>query len=149
MTTLNSGVFMLAYELYISFHPTQKDFLFLLTVGLQLETRQLLGVWSTCTAGYASFVTEPEQHSFCANAASALPLIYAAYVSIMQIKLKWDNIPYTPFKITDNLTEFKKMYIKILGSSEMTSCGLVTLLYTNVTKNPVFFFRENVGRRFL
>jgi len=39
MTMLNSGVFMLAYELYISFHPTQKDFLFQLTVGLQLETR--------------------------------------------------------------------------------------------------------------
>jgi len=48
-------------------------------------------VWSTRTAGYASFVIEPEQHSFCANAASALPLSYAADVSIMQIKLKWDR----------------------------------------------------------
>jgi len=70
-------------------------------------------VWSTCTAGYASFVIEPEQHSFCANAASALRLSYAADVSTMQIKLTWDNIPYTPFKITDSLTEFKKCILKL------------------------------------
>jgi hypothetical protein len=62
-------------------------------------------------AGCASFVTEPEQHSFCANAASALPLRYSANVSIMQIMLKWDDIPYTPFKITDTLTEVKKYQV--------------------------------------
>jgi hypothetical protein len=62
--------------------------------------------------GHASFVTEPAQHSFCASAATALPVDYSANVSTMQIVLNWDNIPHTPFKIRDTFADIKK-YINI------------------------------------
>jgi hypothetical protein len=68
-------------------------------------------VWSTCTAGYASFVIEPEQHGFCASTASELSLSYAADVLLCKSCLNGITF-HTPHLRLQTSWLSLKIYIK-------------------------------------